>query len=120
SLPQQDSEAEKAFARAATPVKDAIKLKAAERERIQGARRLIFASASARGADVSHRGGEAGFVKAGESEIVFPDYPGNNMFATLGNLLEDGRCALLFPAYGGGRSLQVAGRARAEESTSAN
>ena len=120
SEPRQDSEEEKALARATVPVKDATKLKPAERERIEGARRFIFASASARGADVSHRGGEAGFVKAGESEIVFPDYPGNNMFATLGNLLEDGRCALLFPAYGDGRSLQVAGRARVEKSTSDN
>ena len=111
SLPQQDSEAEKAFARAATPLKDSKKLKPAERERIEGARRFIFASASSRGADVSHRGGEARFVQAGESDILFPDYPGNNMFATLGNLLEDGRCSLLFPAYGEGRSLQVAGRA---------
>jgi hypothetical protein len=118
SLPQQDSEAERAFARAAMPVKDALKLKPAERERIKGARRFIMASASARGADVSHRGGDAGFAQAGESEIVFPDYPGNNMFATLGNLLEDGRCSLLFPAYGEGRSLQVAGRARVEKYTS--
>src|SRR4051812_3141283 len=111
SVPQQDSEAEKAFARAAAPVKDAPKLKPAERERIEGARRFIMASASERGADVSHRGGEAGFVQAGERGITFPDYPGNNMFATLGNLLEDGRCSLLFPAYGEGGSLQVAGRA---------
>jgi hypothetical protein len=114
SQPQQDSEAEKAFALAASAVKDAVKPKIAERERIEGARRFIFASASSRGADVSHRGGEAGFVQASESEVVFPDYPGNNMFATLGNLYEDGRCALLFPAYGEGRSLQVAGRARVE------
>jgi hypothetical protein len=117
SEPRQDSEEEKALARAAVPIKDAAKLKPTERERIQGARRFIFASASARGADVSHRGGEAGFVRTGESEIMFPDYPGNNMFATLGNLLEDGRCALLFPAYGDGRSLQVAGRAQVEKYT---
>ena len=52
------------------------------------------------------------FVKAGDAVN-----PGNNMFATLGNLLEDGRCSLLFPAYGEGRSLQVAGRARVEKYT---
>jgi hypothetical protein len=120
SVPQQDSEAEKALARAAFPVKDAVKLKPAERKRIEGARRFIMASASSRGADVSHRGGEEGFVKASEGEITFPDYPGNNMFATLGNLLEDGRCSLLFPAYGEGRSLQVAGRAQVEEYASDN
>jgi len=114
SRPEQDSAAEKALARAAMAAKDGIKLKPAERERIEGARRFIMASASSRGADVSHRGGEAGFVQASEREITFPDYPGNNMFATLGNLYEDGRCALLFPAYGDGRSLQIAGHARVE------
>jgi uncharacterized protein len=111
SRPEQDSATEKAFARAALPSKDGVKLKASERERIEGAGRFIMASASSRGADVSHRGGDPGFVQATEREITFPDFPGNNMFATLGNLLEDGRCALLFPAYGDGRSLQIAGRA---------
>lgn len=114
SRPEQDSEAEKALVRAAVTANDGVKLEPEERARIEGARRFIMASASKRGADVSHRGGDEGFVRASEREIIFPDYPGNNMFATLGNLYEDGRCALLFPAYGNGRSLQVAGRAAIE------
>ena len=114
SRPEQDSAAEKALARAAVAANDGIRLKPSERERIEGGRRFIMASASSRGADVSHRGGEAGFVHATEREITFPDYPGNNMFATLGNLYEDGRCALLFPAYGEGRSLQIAGQAHVD------
>jgi hypothetical protein len=114
SRPEQDSAAEKALIHAAVPVKDGMTLKPSERDRIEGARRFIMASASARGADVSHRGGDEGFVHATEREITFPDYPGNNMFATLGNLYEDGRCALLFPAYGAGRSLQIAGQAHVE------
>lgn len=115
SRPEQDREEEKALARAAVAAKDSVNLKSSERERIEGARRFIMASASARGADVSHRGGDQGFVHAAEREITFADYPGNNMFATLGNVYEDGRCALLFPAYGGdGRSLQIAGRATIE------
>lgn len=115
SRPESDLVARQAFAHVPPPAKGGQKLTAAERERIQGAQRFIFATASTRGADVSHRGGEAGFVQASESNlIIFPDYPGNNMFATVGNLLEDGRCSLLFPALGEGRSLQIAGRARVE------
>ena len=114
SRPESDLVAREAFARVNPPVKEGRKLAASERERVQGAQRFILATASARGADVSHRGGEAGFVQARETELMFPDYPGNNMFATVGNLLEDGRCALLFPALGEGRSLQIAGRAQVE------
>jgi hypothetical protein len=113
SRPETDLIAREAFAGAKSSA-SGVKLTKAERDRIQGAHRFIMATASARGADVSHRGGEAGFVQAGESELTFPDYPGNNMFATVGNLLEDGRCALLFPALGEGRSLQVTGRAQIE------
>lgn len=114
SRPESDLVAREVFAHAASHVGEGRRLTASERERIQGAHRFIFATASARGADVSHRGGEAGFVQAGERELAFPDYPGNNMFATVGNLLEDGRCALLFPALGEGPSLQVTGRAQVE------
>ena len=113
SRPESDQAARDAFVRG-TPATDGRKLTEAERERIQGAQRFIFATASARGADVSHRGGDVGFVQASDSELIFPDYPGNNMFATVGNLLEDGRCALLFPSLGEGRSLQVTGRAQVE------
>ena len=114
SRPETDLVAREAFAHAPPPSKEGRKLTASERERIEGAHRFIMATASAGGADVSHRGGEAGFVQASENELTFPDYPGNNMFATLGNLFDDGRCALLFPALGEGRSLQVTGRAQIE------
>jgi len=112
SRPEADLPVRQAFAH--TQWKGGRVLSAAERERVGGARRFVIATASSRGVDVSHRGGEAGFVQAGESEIVFPDYPGNNMFATMGNLLEDGRCVLLFPSHGEGRSLQIVGRAQVE------
>lgn len=64
------------------------------------------------GADASHRGGEPGFVRVeGDRRIVLPDYPGNAMFNTLGNLLEYPRAGLLFLDFGTGDTLQVAGRA---------
>ncbi|HZU95836.1 MAG TPA: pyridoxamine 5'-phosphate oxidase family protein, partial [Planctomycetota bacterium] len=63
-----------------------------------------------RGADASHRGGPAGFVEVlGRSMLVFPDFPGNNMFNTLGNLSADPRVGLLFVDFETGRTLQVSG-----------
>jgi predicted pyridoxine 5'-phosphate oxidase superfamily flavin-nucleotide-binding protein len=63
------------------------------------------------GADASHRGGEPGFVHAEPTRITWPDYSGNNMFNTLGNLLVEPRCALLFVDFSTGETLRVEGRA---------
>jgi predicted pyridoxine 5'-phosphate oxidase superfamily flavin-nucleotide-binding protein len=67
-----------------------------------------------RGADASHRGGRPGFVRVqpdGRS-LTFPDYTGNSMFQTLGNLQVDGRAGLLFIDWERGDTLQLSGRAR--------
>jgi uncharacterized protein len=66
-----------------------------------------------RGADASHRGGRAGFVEVSVDgrELVFPDYPGNRMFQTLGNLTADPRAGLLFLDWETGAALQLSGRA---------
>ncbi|MDN3719805.1 flavin-nucleotide-binding protein [Roseibium salinum] len=49
------------------------------------------------GLDVSHRGGERGFVEVpSDSRIRFPDYAGNDYYNTLGNILKDARTGLLF------------------------
>ena len=62
--------------------------------------------------DVSHRGGEAGFVAvADDGALRIPDYPGNSMFSTLGNLLRDPRASLLFADFEAGNVLELAGRA---------
>ena len=64
------------------------------------------------GIDVSHRGGLPGFViVAHETSLLFPDYSGNCMFNTLGNLMVDPRCGLLFIDFETGDLLQVAGEA---------
>jgi predicted pyridoxine 5'-phosphate oxidase superfamily flavin-nucleotide-binding protein len=48
------------------------------------------------GLDVSHRGGLPGFVQViSDRELCFPDYKGNLLFNTLGNLLVDPRRASL-------------------------
>ncbi|WP_022666631.1 pyridoxamine 5'-phosphate oxidase family protein [Desulfospira joergensenii] len=65
-----------------------------------------------RGMDVSHRGGPAGFVKIkGDTSLVLPDYAGNNLFNTIGNLVKDSRVGLLFVEFQHGSMLQITGNA---------
>ena len=65
-----------------------------------------------RGADASHRGGPPGFVAADEDgrRLTFPDYQGNNMFQSLGNLSVDDAVGLLFVDWDTGSTLQLSGR----------
>lgn len=64
------------------------------------------------GADVSHRGGYPGFVQVlNPHALVFPDYSGNNMFNTLGNITVNPQAGLLFIDFQRGSALQVTGRA---------
>jgi predicted pyridoxine 5'-phosphate oxidase superfamily flavin-nucleotide-binding protein len=66
-----------------------------------------------RGADASHRGGRPGFVSvgAGGRSLTFPDYQGNMMFQTLGNLAVDPAAGLLFVDWDTGRTVQISGTA---------
>jgi len=64
------------------------------------------------GADASHRGGLPGFVVVkGPKHISFPDYSGNKMFNTLGNVQVNPSVGLLFFDFESGRSLQITARA---------
>jgi predicted pyridoxine 5'-phosphate oxidase superfamily flavin-nucleotide-binding protein len=67
-----------------------------------------------RGNDASHRGGAPGFVRVEEDELWWPDYPGNNMFNSFGNLAVDPTAALLFANFGTGQTLQLSGTAVVE------
>jgi predicted pyridoxine 5'-phosphate oxidase superfamily flavin-nucleotide-binding protein len=64
-----------------------------------------------RGADASHRGGEVHFDG---KRVVFPDYRGNNMFNSLGNLAVNPNCGLLFIDFESGKTLQLTGKGRVE------
>jgi uncharacterized protein len=64
-------------------------------------------------ADASHRGGFPGFVKVIRSNtIAFPDYSGNNMFNTLGNIYVNPQVGLIFINFEEGSTLQITGRAK--------
>jgi len=62
--------------------------------------------------DVSHRGGRAGFVRVAEDgTLTVPDFGGNLFFATLGNILQNGKAGLLFVDFTTGDMLQMTGDA---------
>src|SRR5260370_596054 len=66
-----------------------------------------------RGADASHRGGNPGFVEVVDANTLrIPDYSGNSLFNTLGNLLVDPGYGILIPNFQSGRMLQLTGTAK--------
>ncbi len=75
---------------------------------------LLGTTHPTRGNDASHRGGAPGFVRVEDGRLWFPDYSGNNMFNTLGNLRTDPDAALLFCDFATGRTLHLSGRAEVE------
>lgn len=94
------------------------------RELLRGADTLFIASAAARarrgggadGVDVSHRGGRPGFVAitpdaAGRQVLTIPDFRGNNLFNTLGNIVAYPHAGLLFFDALRGDLLQLSGHA---------
>lgn len=81
---------------------------------VVGADSFFIATSSSEdgGADVSHRGGDPGFVEVvAPDRLVWPDYVGNAMFLTLGNLEFDPAAGLVFADWQTGRTLQMTGRA---------
>jgi hypothetical protein len=65
-----------------------------------------------RGADASHRGGNPGFIEVLDGETLrIPDYAGNSMFNTFGNLVVDPAAGLVVPDFEHGRALLLTGRA---------
>lgn len=62
---------------------------------------------------VSYKGGAPGFVRVtGPGELAFPDYDGNGMFLSLGNITETARVGMLFIDFENPRRLRVHGIAK--------
>src|SRR6202048_5362191 len=74
---------------------------------------FFIATADASGRpDCSFKGGMPGFVRVtGPSQLAFPDYDGNGMFKSLGNLLVNPHVGLLFIDMQRPRRLRVNGTA---------
>ena len=84
----------------------------AQRDWIRRADTFAIASAHrTAGVDCSHRGGTPGFVRVDGDRLVWPDYAGNGLFNTLGNIIAYPRAGLLFVDFDTGATLQLTGSA---------
>ncbi len=74
---------------------------------------FFVATADAEGnADASHRGGDRGFLEVlSPTRLRWPDYAGNAMFNTLGNIGVNPAVGLLVPDWSTGATLQLTGTA---------
>jgi len=65
---------------------------------IEGSIYFFLATADTEGRpDCSFKGGSPGFIRVtGPSELAWPDYDGNGMFKSLGNIMVNGEVGLLF------------------------
>ena len=99
---------------AATPtVSHHVDAEPAHLEQISHADTFILGTSHpSRGADTSHRGGPGGFVRVEDGTLWWPDYPGNNLFNSMGNIAVEPAAALLFLDFGAGTSLQMSGTAQ--------
>lgn len=71
---------------------------------------FIVSARPGEGVDVSHRGGMPGFLTVVGRQLAWPDYGGNAMFNTLGNLHDHPYAGLLVPDFEHGAALIVTGR----------
>ncbi|PRH80750.1 pyridoxamine 5-phosphate oxidase [Streptomyces solincola] len=99
---------------AAPVVTNGTALSRAQRQAVRAADTFFVATASDRGdADASHRGGNPGFVQVLSPTLLrWPDYVGNAMFLTLGNLQLNASAGILLPDWETGATLHLSGTAR--------
>lgn len=94
------------------PIYTGEALRAEDRRLIQRADTFFLGTTHPQsGADASHRGGPPGFVLTAHDRLWFPDYAGNNLFNSLGNIAVDPSTALLFLDFDTGTALQLSGQA---------
>jgi len=93
----------------------------ANRALIESVRFFFLASSFGDSVDCSMKGGVPGFVRVtGPNEVAWPDYDGNRMYRSLGNIIRNPAVGLLFVRFEGNPTrLRVTGKARLDESTEA-
>jgi predicted pyridoxine 5'-phosphate oxidase superfamily flavin-nucleotide-binding protein len=96
-----------------------------DRRCIESSAFFFLATATPESVDCSFKGGSPGFVRVvGENIVAWPDYDGNRMYRSLGNIVRNPRVGLLFVRLDGklfnnaGR-LRINGQAEIDESAEA-
>lgn len=86
-------------------------LGALEQARVAAADTLFLTTRHpVRGLDASHRGGPRGFVEVVDATTLrLPDYPGNGLFNSFGNLEVDASMGILVPGFVTGELLHLSG-----------
>lgn len=89
----------------------------ADRAFIESAPFFFLATAHGETVDCSFKGGMPGFVRVtGENTLAFPDYDGNSMYKSLGNILRGGNVGLLFIRFDeSGERMRINGHATLDE-----
>ena len=89
------------------------KITAEDRAFIERMDMFFLATADAAGRpNCSYKGGDPGFVRVlDESTIVFPNYDGNGMFLSMGNVVRHPRVGMLFIDFERQRRLRLSGEA---------
>ena len=84
-----------------------------ERQMIEEAQFFFIASGFGEFMDCNIRSGDAGFVKIfGDNVLEFPEYDGNSMYRTMGNILKNPNIGLLFVRFDGkSRRIRINGKA---------
>ena len=86
---------------------------------------FFLSTATPESVDCSFKGGEPGFVRViGENIVAWPDYDGNRMYRSLGNIARNPRVGLLFVRFDGklfnkALRLRINGCAEIDESAEA-
>src|SRR5687767_2326769 len=85
-----------------------------DREFIERLDMFFLATVDAAGQPTcSYKGGDPGFVTVlDDSTLAFPNYDGNGMYLSMGNLMETQAVGMLFIDFAGQRRLRVEGTAR--------
>jgi predicted pyridoxine 5'-phosphate oxidase superfamily flavin-nucleotide-binding protein len=84
---------------------------------IEGADMFFIASADELGRpNCSYKGGEPGFVRVlDEHTIAFPNYDGNGMYLTMGNVIRNPHVGLLFIDFEEGHRMRLNGEASIDD-----
>ena len=91
-----------------------------DKEFIENVDFFFLATAFKESVDCSFKGGVKGFVKVtGENTLEFPDYDGNSMYRSLGNILKSPNIGMIFVEFNDQpRRLRVNGKATIREGQS--